>query len=659
MSSIAVARQQRARDLGAREASYFAARDGDSEAQRLLDTIAACKDTQNTDMARFATLCDRYDNLYYPFAIGIFGADHRPESYVRGQNHLSLNTYPVYVDVPAALLSVPPVENIMPADPEAKGSSELATMVERMYFAWKDEEKWELKSQKAATVKNLYGRTAAKVWWDDERKKPCVSIIDQPRNLWLGWSSTDYTRLDWAIYVYRMSPTAVTEEFGLEVDPSTGADGNQYPRVHTVVPGDDSFARSRRTAEANRDIGMVEVHDYWYRKRKAGAKLVKGKKTPMETWNAILVGNVLVKDEMHREYEGKMPYVPVFNTYIPGAPDGRAAFFDIEQLLAEKEQRLEGMGTLISKATSGQLWQLTGPDAPDRVPVGVKPKPDTVVAPGAGNRIEHIEPFIPEFQFEQFMDRLDREITDASGLNDLLRGLAPAAVLSSSKAINALVANYEARMSMGRGLFYEWRIGTWDLIKTVWGSYDKRLRDIFKVAGRLSLKNPSLTPRDDLEVAQMAGNLLQQKIWSQVRAMDMTGVEDPQAEQAQIREESTDASLFPERVQTQAALMATFQQMGISAQQAGQAAPGQMGDAAMAARMAANGGVSGAPTGEAPVTPEQPANAQDAALAALMAGGAQQTGPGFNAVSQTQVKGGEASNRILLQQPIGPQGQGG
>jgi hypothetical protein len=87
--------------------------------------------------------------------------------------------------------------------------------------------------------------------------------------------------------------------------------------------------------------------------------------------------------------------------------------------------------------------------------------------------------------------------------------------------------------------------------------------------------------------------------------------------------------------------------------------PAALGDAAAASRMAANGGMTGTPmmngAGEQAVPPEMPANAQDAALAGLM-GGNLQTGPGFNAVSQTQVKGGEAQNRILLQQPIGPQG---
>ena len=66
-------------------------------------------------------------------------------------------------------------------------------------------------------------------------------------------------------------------------------------------------------------------------------------------------------------------------------------------------------------------------------------------------------PSCPRFQLEEYLARIDRELVDVSGLNDLLRGIAPARVLSSSKAINALVANYEARIRIKRDLFFRWR----------------------------------------------------------------------------------------------------------------------------------------------------------------------------------------------------------
>ena len=36
---------------------------------------------------------------------------------------------------------------------------------------------------------------------------------------------------------------------------------------------------------------------------------------------------------------------------------------------------------------NAQYWQLVGPESPDDVPIGLRPKPNQVVAPGAGSRI--------------------------------------------------------------------------------------------------------------------------------------------------------------------------------------------------------------------------------------------------------------------------------
>jgi hypothetical protein len=213
---------------------------------------------------------------------------------------------------------------------------------------------------------------------------------------------------------------------------------------------------------------------------------------------------------------------------------------------------------MIGSTVAGQFWQLTGPEAPDRVPAAAKPKLNEVAAPGAGNRIEPITPFIPQFQLESYLTRLDREMASISGLNDLLLGLAPASVLSSSKAINALIANYEAHISIKRMLLYRWRRDLFSLAAQVWQSKNDTMRELFSTGYWLDIREPSLTPRDDLETATMALNLLNGKVWSAVRAMDATGVDDPEQEMDIIRSEQTDAALNPAAVAMMAQLMQTF-----------------------------------------------------------------------------------------------------
>jgi hypothetical protein len=632
---------------------------GDEAAAKMLNQIADRMDTKSAEMSRFADLCQRWDNLYYPDTITQYGADHwpgDPNLRLPGRAHVSVNVYPAYVDIPASLQSVPPIENIAPADPRQEQNRELAAAVERVYFAWKEETDFEVKSHKAATTKALYGRTAAKVWWDDEQDMPQVAIIDQPRNLWMGFSSTDYTRLDWCVYAKRVHAQTALEEYGVEVD--MDVEGAPY-----VKPAGqrELYTASGPTRDwlAGDDASMVEVIDYWYKVPKDTPK--RGEPTEMVTWNCIMVGNAIVRHVDHPEYGGKMPFIPVFNTYIPGVPDGRSEFFDIEQLIREKDERLSAGAQMVAKAVSGQFWQLVGPEAPDRVPPDVAPKADKVIAPGAGNRIEKIEPWMPEFQWQDYLDRIDRELVDVSGLNDLLRGLAPAQVLSSGKAINALVANYEARIRIKRDLFYLWRRNIWDMVVQVWSEFNEDLGLAFAQASRLTVKAPSLTPRDEIETSTMAANNVNAKLWSLRRGMDAVGVEDPEAEIDTVKEERTDASLFAADVQVQAALAAQLQQMQMTAQEmqaqmggpAGAAPPSQGGPlpqlAAQAQQMAPGGMPMLNGAGEQGIMPPE-----GLTPGAPVPGGAPMTGPGYNAVSQNMVKDGEVSNRLLLQQPIGP-----
>jgi hypothetical protein len=633
---------------------------GDEESAAMLRQVADRMDTKRAEMSRFQNLCVRWDNLYYPDSVTAYGPDHWPEDpnlVIPGRAHVSLNAYPVYVDVPASLQSTVPIENITAADPRQEMNRELAAAVERVFFAWKEQVSFDIKAHKACVTKGLYGRTAAKVWWDEDLGMPQFSVVDQPKDLWLGWASSDYNRLEWAVYVQRMDPVSILEKYGVEVD--LGPEG--YPIVHAHGSYLTQTSVTGRDWLTGDESSMIEVIDYWYRLPKDTPK--KGEPTEMVTYNCIIVGNCLVKDEKHEEYAGQLPYVPLFNTYIPGVPDGRSEFYDIEQLLREKDERISAGAQMVQKAVAGQFWQLTGQEAPDKVPAGVEPKPDKVIAPGAGNRVEKIEPWMPEFQWNDYLDRIDRELADVSGLNDLLRGLAPAQVLSSSKAINALVANYEARIAMKRDLFYVWRRAVWELAVDVWSDKNEELGAAFEQASRLVIKAPSLTPRDDIETSTMAANLVNAKLWSLRRGQDTVGVEDPEAEIDIIKEERTDASLFPADVQVQAALMSQMQQLQMQAAQMQPAGPpglppgggteAPLDQLAMQAAMMAPGGspmMNGA--GEQAVMPPE-----GLTPGAPTPGGGPLTGPDFNAVNQTMVKGGEAQNRLMLQQPLGvPQG---
>ena len=685
--------------LNVHSASAVAEReDADEEAQDLLDELRSRRLAVEPEQQVFATLCDRWDNLYYPQGFTAGGADHWADDFSAqpgsGMAHVSVNSYAPYVDIPAALTSFQPIENIIPVQQTDVGRR-TASLVERLYMAWKDQNFYEMLCHKACVTKGLYGRTASKITWDEDEKIPKFEVIDQPRNLYLGWASSQYNRLDWACYSYLVTPDVALEDWGVCVERGMDDEGKPYPYIAypTVTVGMDGITQIVPVNNWNPSAEIkVEVNDYWYRKPRENARYEQGKPVKFETWNAIFVGNLMVKNTMHREYRGKLPYVPLFNTFVPGLPNGKSNFWDIEQLLREKDERISENAQMIHRAIAGQMWQLTGAEAPLVVDPNLKPEPNQIVAPGGGNRIEALQPWMPEFQIESYLGRIDRELVDASGLNDLMRGMAPTQVMSSGKAVAALVSNYETRMTMPRDMYYQWRQDNWTIARTMFIEKMSELKPMLEGTTKLLIESPSLTPRDDAEMSTIALNMKEGKLWSAKRAMDRTGVDDPEAEEDVIREEQTDATLNPASVQVMVSLMAMMQQLQQQAppglqQQTGEAQQG------MAANMAAMRGQGAAGTatqsmngpGEQPMTPpeQMPGNTPEGA--AMGANGPEGTvlppeagapaqgaegavpppggapgptgGPPSQMLSQYQIKGGEVQPRIIGQSQIQKSGK--
>ena len=620
--------------------------------RQLQDRITGIK----TEHDQFAEAARRFDSLFYSTTFTQFGADlwsNDPNLLIDGRSHVSINNPQVYVEVPAALQSVEPVENMVAIDDNEEARDD-ANALERLRESWKVDETWQLKRHKAAIVKGLYGRTASFVYPDKEKGYACADVVINPRNLYLGFKDDNYADLEWAAQVTLMDPNTVQERYSVEVEARALQDGTIVPWV--VGASDNGQGADIPRPELNWGPCRVEVWDYWY--RKVGKKGKRGQQSKMETWNVIVVGNEVVREQKYDYYDGMIPYVPLFNTFIPGTPTGRSELHDMEQIIREKMTRITAGAQMIAKATAGDYWQVTGENAPARGIANIRPTMNQTISPGPGNRLEAIAPFIAEFQLEQFLGRLDREGAIISGLNDLLLGLAPSAVLNSSKAINALLANYESRIAMRRLLFYEWDRKTWELTLLVWAKMGAKGSDLVKRIlkngmPRLDMLDPSLSPRDEMETATRAANLVNAKLWSQARGMDAVGVDDPEQEQNIIRRESTDATLWPDRVnlmvQLMTALNAASAQMPQGAQQQveGQQASGGAALQDALGMSTPQNDLSSQLGGDQGLTPSV-AGGESSPFAQGPQGAAAQGQAGPQATQvQSMIQGGKMSGRIL------------
>jgi len=534
----------------------------------LYSEVLMRKQTSEPEQNRLRAIFRRFDNLYHPNIITLGGADHWADdatARTAGRAHVSVNVHAAYVNIPASLQAVMPVINYVPEGQEVDARSRAAN-AERLFFRWAEENEFDLVLEDACFVKALYGYTAAKIHWDAERQTPRVRIVESPENLYLGFGNSDFSRVDWALYCYGMSPQAVEEDYGIRV--VAAQQGGKWYN-YTASTHDDpianvyqnQFERNPLRRETPYEMQQVEVYDYWYKVPGAPGKAPT-------VYNAIFVGNTMVKNTKHSEFRGEIPYILLTNAKVPGSPYGKPELYDVEQLLREKDERITNQAQMIHSVIGGQMFQLVGPEAPDEVPPNAIPKPGKMAAPGPGNEIRSISPFIPQFQIEDYNRRIDREIAVVTGLNDLLLGLAPSGVLGSSRAIASLVANYEARIAPKRKLLYSWIKQVWRMCAKIWETKNKEVGLILGGNYRIEITPPELTPRDTLELAQTAINLVQNRIWSANRAMDRVGVEDPEGEMSVIRDEQTDATINPSSVMAMANLVQMFQQMQLQQQQA-------------------------------------------------------------------------------------------
>ena len=543
-----------------------------------LQEILERKASVDSENSRRRNLFRRFDNLFHARTITTGGADHWAEDQsarLAGRVHVSVNVHPAYVSIPASLQAVRPVINYVPAGASKEDRDEAASR-ERLFMRWWEEAEMDMVMEDAALYKALYGDTAAKVVWDEQAGMPRIEVISSPENLYLGYGASDYTRIDWALYHYGISPIQAVSEFGVDIVPVRDGD-SYYPYVNSGDHSDPLMtawgAAAERTVD-RRDTAyermQVSVYDYWYKKDGV-------------VYNCVFVGNKQVSEQEYPEYEGQLPYIPLLNSRIPGSPYGKPELYDVEQLLREKDERVTNAAQFIQQIVGGQMFQLVGQDAPEEVPSNAIPKPGRIAAPGAGNRIEPIQPFLPNIQIEQYNQRIDRELAVVSGLNDLLLGIAPSSVLGSSRAIASLVANYEQRIAGKRKLFYSWLKKVWKMAGRVWSANDEDVAMILSGEYRLEITPPELTPRDTLELANTAISLVQNRIWSAERAMDRVGVDDPNNEKDVIRDEQTDATINPAAVATMANVVSTFRQLNMQMQQEALAANEQGQASAMEA----------------------------------------------------------------------------
>lgn len=649
------------------------------EAQVLID--ASNRITQ-TDAAQ-GVLRSRYSKFRHWYAPA--NGDQWPWDKTKrpGKIHVSINILKPAVDIDSRLQSILPriVCEAPRHDPDTERRAEAT---ERLIHEAFEQTGWDVWLNDLTKVKSLLGKGILKAFWNEEDDRPDVSVIESPENLRVGWGASDFSKIDWALYEYQISPFQAAQTYGVSV--KTNRSGESIVTRGGTKHDDPLGQRQPMTASpsyeeprtpSDYEAGHVEVWDYWYKR--------KGEKRA-RVWNAIIVGTkkgrIVVQNEKFDEMPD-IPYIIIENDHKPGDPDGMSTIEHLTDFQEEYNRLVSHWLQLIADNTD-PAWQATGPGA-DSVPAGIVPKAGQIIALGADIKIEPIEKPQNQVPLEQAIGALWDSFHKESGLPEITFGTMPGAQ-TSGRAMAVQIEAVQNRADPRRRRLYrglrevilfwlymadqrDWKLPV-TLPATTQASEDQAaaivgteggagsetiempVKSVIAGMKRWKIVEPELTPRDNMEHARTQIEILNARGQSLHRFMDQIGVDSPLVELAKIIEERSNAALFPGDVQAQVAAAATLLQMRMQMQAmeqqamaAGIAAGGQAQD------MAAQGqGAGFLQSQEAQARPHVGDESTGGELAANGAGPGQPGSPPSLGTMQTLIRGQGSGQAQTLQQ---------
>ena len=500
--------------------------------------------------------------------------DHWPEDKElrEGKIHITTNLCKIGVDVDARLESLPPRASI-PVNTLGGEERRRAEAAEAILLQWLDLSGMDVWLHNLCQVKGIYGKGVLKPYWDTELKRGDVSVIENPANLRIGYGSSDYSKIDWAVYQYSLSYQEATLRWP-NVQIEKTKEGYEPP--HIKVDGgdhddplnqkDDSFWRPFYREHSDYERTQVQVWDYWY-------KTSDGVVT-----NATLINGVVIEDPKPHKELPDIPYILIELDHEPGSPEGISLIEPILNLQQEFN-RLLSHGLQHIADDVDPAWFLAGEGA-DTVSAGIVPKAGEVT--GVGNATPGAWPkAVNTFPIQEMLQELWNEFHRLTGLPEILFGQTPGAD-TSGRAIAIQVEAAANRLDPRRRRLYR---GIKELL-VFWTIMAERVNPQIEVGPELDDEGeptgvmkkagvgdmvrgfrtwkiiaPEITPRDNFEVTQNEINKINALLSSRRSSMDQTGIEAPEAELKIIEGEQSNIKINAAAVQQQVSVEMIVEQL--------------------------------------------------------------------------------------------------
>jgi hypothetical protein len=517
------------------------------------------------------------------------GGDQWPEDAVQrpGKIHVSVNIIKPAVNIDARLQAIPPRVVLVP-DGLSEERRVRAESAEKLHLSWLEASGWDVWLEDLCRTRALYRKGVLKVHWNKDDKRPDVVVLENPTNLRIGWGSSDFRVMDWALYEYEISPQEAMIRYDIKrIYPSDdkkhllidqGTD--HLDPLNQATPLGQTRDTSRPVSYMPSDYEQkhVKVWDYWYKKPDG--------KGGFTVCNAALIEGQLVRPHgakskiAHHKYMPDIPYIVIENDHEPGSPEGMSYVEDLIDLQIEFNRALSHWMQLIADNID-PAWQLTGENA-DSIPPGMVPKANEVVAAGSKNRIEAIDKPINQFPVESLLAAIWNAYHKITGLSEILFGqLSGAQVSGRATAIqiegaaNRLDPRRKRLYAGLKELLVFWTMMAERVNPKIEVGTDEETGEVIRagigemVKGfrRWKLIAPEITPRDVAENVSNEINKVQARLSSRRTAMDQIGTDSPEDEVRLVKQELMDAQLNPESAHAYLGLVSSMQQLQMQMEQ--------------------------------------------------------------------------------------------
>jgi len=561
-------------------------------------------DVETEAVQRYGMLSSHQARLssQYEFAHGLYAPPGDGDQWAwdrtkrPGKLHITANIVRAFVDVLARVEAILPRLTLLP-NSTSQPEQVRAELVEQVMLMWLEMSGWEVWMPELTQTKHIYGKAILRVFWNKRDNRPDAHVVENPANLRIGWGSSDYRQMDWAIYESLLSPEQVLHQYPM-VEITSGRTGSVLGRGAGVAlgSGDHSDPLGQRvplpgmTQDQIRSVvvawqpsdyeqNQMRIWDYWY---KDFAGVVS---------NATLVEGQVVAGPTKHPYLPDIPYIVIENDHEPGSPEGLSTVIVLGDIQIELNRALSHWAQLVADEIDPS-WVLEGENA-DTVAEGMVPKGGEIIAAGSGNQIRALEKPVSTIPVAELVAGLWSLAHKLTGAGPIMFGEMPNAD-SSGRAIAIQIESIANRMDPRRRRVYH---GLRELM-AFWTHMVRKLnpkvpvmdeegaprklgmRQVFEGFFRWRIIAPEITPRDiDSHVTTVA-NKVGAKLIAVETGMDEIGVESPKAEIGRIRNERMDPNFFPQDAQAYLGVLTGIQalqqtQMAMQSQVAALAAPNQ------------------------------------------------------------------------------------